>query len=98
MDQEKFAKAIRRLPSEPLESDHFLIRYGLRNPRKGKGLGPDGVADSVLARSYRNSLERLYMTITQPPWNRPAPQVGSYGKTIVYICDIDHPFTGQFAT
>ncbi|HZF09891.1 MAG TPA: DUF6055 domain-containing protein [Thermoanaerobaculia bacterium] len=71
-----------------LISEHFVIHYGLRNPRHGRGLGPSGVSDTILVRSYLSSLERLYRTMTGPPWNRPVPVTDGSRKTHVYVCDL----------
>lgn len=77
---------------EWMESPHFIIRYGLRNPPSGRGLGADGVRDRALVLTYLNALESLYRVMTSPPWNRERPVVGAGKLTEIYICDSE-PFT-----
>jgi hypothetical protein len=84
--------------SEMMVSEHFAIRYGLRNPRWGKGLGPNGVGDPDLIRWYLSALERLYREMSDPLWGRRPPRTDASGKTLVYVCDLDQvgmgvPFT-----
>src|SRR5436309_2260613 len=71
-----------------MESEHFVVHFGLRNPRSGRGLGPGGVGDPVLVRTYLSALERLYRTLKSPPWNREEPVTDASGKTCVYVCDL----------
>jgi len=71
---------------EKVESRHFVIHYGLRNPPLGRGLGADGVRDRVLVLTYLNALENLYRMMTAPPWNRPLP-LEEGKRTKVYVCD-----------
>jgi len=97
MDYRKFVEVKQELRLT-LSSEHFSVHYGLRNPRCGRGLGPNGVGDPVLLRWYLSALERLYRAMSSPPWNRPAPKTDASGKTRVYVCDLDRigihdPFT-----
>ncbi len=85
--QSKLHGIINRLPLT-MESEHFLIRYGLRNPVRGKGLGASGVQDRGLLLTYVKALERLHKTMTEPPWNRPLPLTGTSGKTPIYVFNI----------
>ncbi len=78
-----------------LESDHFIIRFGLRNPERGKGLGSGGVRDEALLRCYRDALERLYSVMTSPPLNYKPLKVASEGKTLVYVFEISDLFPGK---
>ena len=73
-------------PNLPLsyDSTHFVLHYGLRNPYEGHGLGADGVRNHGLIHVYARALERLYQTMTEPPWNRPPPVDG---KTHVFVLD-----------
>lgn len=75
-----------------LESEHFIIHFGLRNPTAGKGLGPDGVRDRALILTYTDALERCYKVMISQPWARQPPIAGPNGKTTVYIFDTA-PFT-----
>lgn len=97
LDQKKFDKVKDEL-SETMESENFAIRYGLRNPRRGKGLGPNGVGDPDLIRWYLSALERLYCEMSDPLCGRHPPRTDASGKTQVYVCDLDQvgvrvPFT-----
>ncbi|MFL6334712.1 MAG: DUF6055 domain-containing protein [Pyrinomonadaceae bacterium] len=69
------------------ESEHFILHFGLRNPRTGPGLGPDGVRDTTLILTYFHALEALYNTLRSKPWEREPPVVGKDGKTHVYVFD-----------
>jgi hypothetical protein len=79
---------IEGLPNE-LQSKHFTIRYGDRNPRNGPGLGVHGVRDRVLILTYLQALENLYRTMTAPPWNWPEPITDDGKKIRVFVCDED---------
>lgn len=79
---------IESLPNE-LESEHFIIRFGDRNPQKGRGLGVNGVRDRVLILTYLQALENLHRTMRSPPWNWPEPLTDPGGKTRVFVCDED---------
>jgi len=93
IDKLKLAQVIQGLPYT-MESPHFCVHYGLRNPRRGRGLGACGVGDVGLIRRYLNALERLYQTMASPPWSRAAPQTDASGKTHVYVYDLDHIVAG----
>ncbi len=94
--QSKLQAIISKLPLT-MESEHFLIRYGLRNPPQGKGLGASGIQDRGLLLTYVKALERLHKTMTESPWNRPFPQTGDSGKTPIYVFNISEltPFDGS---
>lgn len=97
MDHRKFAEVISEL-NLVMESDHFLVHYGLRNPPLGRGLGAAGISDAGLVRCYVNALERLYEVMVSPPRSRSAPITDGSGRTHVYVCDLDavgvgSPFT-----
>jgi hypothetical protein len=77
-----------------MESAHFLVRFGLRNPVTGKGLGPDGIRDRIVALTYIESLEKLYNVMINPPWSRQPPIIGDLGRTEVYVFDTS-PFTAS---
>jgi hypothetical protein len=89
------ASTAARLPLS-LESDHFILRYGLRNPREGKGLGAGGVSDGRLLNTYLDALERTYGVMTGEPWSRDAPTVGDEEKTVVYVFDVSESFPGYY--
>src|SRR5262249_44319730 len=93
----QFSRVVERLPLR-LETDHFRLHYGLRNPHEGMGLGPHGVPDRALVHHYAAALERLYTVMRQPPWSRPAPLTNSDAKTKVYICDLSMMGGGPFTT
>jgi hypothetical protein len=76
-----------------LVSPHFIIHYGLRNPRDGRGLGADGVSDEALVQTYCDALETLYKAMTSEPWRRDPPVVGPDGKTHVYVFNVGDPLT-----
>lgn len=84
-------RIVQRLPLV-YESTHFILRFGLRNPPIGKGLGRGGVRDLALVQEYGEALERLYSTMTTPPLSRKPPCVGPAGKTAVYVFDIAELF------
>ncbi|MCI0489895.1 MAG: DUF6055 domain-containing protein [Blastocatellia bacterium] len=84
-------EVIKKLPLT-IESDHFIVHFGLRNPIDGRGLGPGGVRDRVLVLNVLYALERLHNTMTDSPWNRDKPEVGAGGRTHVYLSD-SSPFT-----
>jgi hypothetical protein len=77
---------IEKLPLR-VESDHFRIHYGLRNPVKGKGLGPSGVQNRGLILTYLSALEQLYRAMINLPWSRRKPVAGDDGRTNVYVFD-----------
>jgi hypothetical protein len=77
-----------------MESPHFILHFGLRNPTAGKGRGGEGVRDRIVVLTYLEALERLYSIMTAAPWNRPAPIVDQGKKTHVFIYDSD-PFTAD---
>lgn len=76
-----------------LPSEHFVVHYGLRNPREGRGLGSHGVRDRVLILTYLHALENLYAAITAKPWEREPPVTGGDKKTHVYVFNSGGPFT-----
>jgi Family of unknown function (DUF6055) len=75
-----------------MESDHFVIHYGLRNPREGRGRGSEGVRDRILVLTYVEALEHLHSIMTDAPWNRPPPVVDLDRRTHVFVFDT-YPFT-----
>lgn len=85
-------KAIQRSLPLVLESEHFLIHFGLRNPLTGRGMGVHGVRDKVVILTYVEALETLYRTMRTAPWQRKPPVVNGTGKTLVYVLD-SSPFT-----
>ena len=80
---------------EKLESEHFIIHFGLRNPMEGRGLGYGGIRDRILVLTYLHSLETLYEVMRSAPWNREAPIVDKSKKTHVYVSNIVEPFTAD---
>lgn len=76
-----------------MASEHFVMHYGLRNPREGRGLGSHGVRDRVLILTYLHALENLYAAITSKPWERESPVTGDDKKTHVYVFNSGGPFT-----
>jgi hypothetical protein len=55
-----------------LESEHFRIKYSLRNPWEGRGRGAGGVSGTgQLIEAYKEGLEMLYSKLTSPPLSRP---------------------------
>ena len=83
-----------------LESDHFIVRFALRNPQEGRGEKRGGVRNQRLLLAYLDALERLYATMTEGPWKRYPPNTGGQGKTLVFVFDTseflrsaDCPFT-----
>jgi len=85
-----------------LESEHFVIHFGYRNPPVGGfgtqgirdravGLGGHGIRDRAVVLTYMNALESLYRAMTADPWHREAP-VTDGGRTHVYIADSE-PYT-----
>lgn len=87
---------VRRLPLR-LESDHFFLHYGLRNPEYGPGLGGHGVTSSELVYRYCDALEDLYRLMTESPFNRQPPLVGASGKTAIYVFDTSSILQGDGA-
>jgi hypothetical protein len=80
-----------------MKSEHFVIHYGVRNPSDGKGRSCEGVRDYTLILTYLEALERLYDTMTGPPWSRSAPVVDAGGRTHVFALNhsaitADDPF------
>ncbi|MEK7829867.1 MAG: hypothetical protein AAB401_02215 [Acidobacteriota bacterium] len=78
-------RAANNLPLE-LESKqkHFLLRYGLRNPSSGKGMGFHGILKDDVAGFYADTLDSSYQKI-KSIWRRPPPVCDSSGKIRVYI-------------
>jgi hypothetical protein len=74
-----------------MESEHFVIHYGQRNPRKGRGRGSEGVRDRILILTYVEALGNLYNIMKAEPWGRPPPVVDLGGKTHVFVFDT-YPF------
>jgi len=68
------------------ESEHYVVRYCLRDPYIGKGNGPRGVANHLLTVCYIENLERLYAALSGPlvGWIR-KPAL----KTQVHLLDLD---------
>jgi hypothetical protein len=54
------------------QSAHFKVHYNYRNPKSRIGAGTGGVRSRALVSCYIDALERLYATITSPPFSRPA--------------------------
>src|SRR2546423_15646754 len=75
-----------------LESPHFVIHFGYRNPPIGRGLGGHGIRDRAVVLTYMDALESLYRAMTARPWRRDPPVTDEAGKTHVYIADSD-PYT-----
>ena len=71
-----------------LESEHFRIHYGRREPGPERANQGCGVADDSMIRYYASGLERLYRIATSSVFEFPAPTVDGKGKTNVYIFDI----------
>jgi hypothetical protein len=72
-----------------MESEHFIVRYTLRNPIVGPGAGAWGVRDPALVPLILGSLERLYATMTGLPHHRKPPIVPPQtGKTPVYVFEL----------
>ncbi|MDX2042767.1 MAG: DUF6055 domain-containing protein [Acidobacteriota bacterium] len=77
----KFAEA---LPNLCWETKNFLIRYGLRNPQSGKGLGMHGLLSLKVVKMYANALETAYRKIHRH-WGREHPICDGTGKIAVSI-------------
>lgn len=54
------------------QSAHFRVHYNYRNPKSRIGAGIGGVRSRALISCYIDALERLYSTITGPPFLRPS--------------------------
>src|SRR5262249_39961594 len=87
------------LRDPPWETRHFTLRFGLRNPRCGQGLGGRGIEENLeLIRCYAVALERAYEVLTRQGWKHPTKD-GS--KRRVYVFDTmarvsqDAPFTSR---
>lgn len=91
---QKFAEIKKKL-SLTLKSDHFVVRYGLRNPTQGRGLGASGVSDRGLLLTYIHALERLYQVMISPPWKRPELVRNSEEKIQVYVFAISELVPGD---
>lgn len=72
------------------KSAHFIIRYALRNPPKGKGMGAHGVANEELIKAYAEGLEAIYQLMTSAPLNHLPPKPN---RIEVFVFDTDSPFT-----
>lgn len=75
-------------------SEHFLLRYAMRNPKTGVGSGAHGVRRAALISQYVKALETAWRALTEEPWKRPTPV--SDGCTPVYIYDTQDPMTIPF--
>jgi len=99
-EREGLDDAVIRLPlrrsgarlSLVVESEHFVVHFGLINPPTGKTMASDGVRDRSLVRTYLDALERCYAVMTSEPWQRQPPIVGPQGKTSVFVVN-SAPFT-----
>jgi hypothetical protein len=69
-----------------LTSNHFLLRFALRNPRFGRGLGLRGVEDNRLIDQYAKALEGAYEFLINKGWRRPKP-VKSDNRIRVFVFD-----------
>lgn len=78
--------------TEALETEHFVLRYVLRNPRRGKGHASQGVASLDLVHAYAAALEEAYRVLRTEAWLRDAPLTGPEGRTEVFIGDVQEPF------
>src|ERR1041384_1093700 len=67
-------------------TENFLLRYGLRNPPRGRGLGPKGVENEALVASYAEALEGAYQHLVASGWEHPNKD-SQLGKVPVYIFD-----------
>jgi hypothetical protein len=76
-----------------LPTDHFHIRYALRNPETGEGAGCHGVRRPEMVVDCARALEMAYQALTGEPWNRAQPVCDGGILTPVYICDISAPVT-----
>jgi hypothetical protein len=72
--------------TETWESDHFVVRYGKKNPRVGRGLSTRGIGDFELLGAYRSSLEDLYASMTGDKIGRSHP-LEDNEKIPVYVMD-----------
>jgi hypothetical protein len=75
---------------ETVESEHFLIRFNLRNPKRARAWGPGGVRDHSLIWCYLDGLERLHRTLTSAPYGRRPPEPAG-GRTLVHVFDSSIP-------
>src|SRR5438045_1587575 len=51
---------------------YFRLRYGLRNPRSGRGLGLRGVETKGVIKHYARALDAAYEFLHEKGW--PSPQ------------------------
>lgn len=71
------------------ESEHFRIKYSLREKPSGRGNASGGVCDAVMIPTILDGLERLYSKLTRPPHSRQGPVVEPQAKkTLVYVLDL----------
>jgi hypothetical protein len=64
-------------------SNHFVVHYNLRNPRRNLGSGAAGVRSPALISCYIDGLERLHRAMTSAPFNR---RHGDEGRPVpVYV-------------
>src|SRR5262245_22920785 len=87
MNRETFVGAVSSLGESKI-SEHFVVRYAVRNPAQGRGGGTHGIRDRKVVDVYVEALEAAYAVLRAGPWNRPPPVRGSIGKTLVYLCDL----------
>jgi hypothetical protein len=71
------------------QSEHFLVRYSLRQPEYGRGNILGGVRHAAFVPTVVDGLEHAYSRLIQPPHSRLAPVVNpEVGKTLVYLFDL----------
>lgn len=85
-----------RLPLSA-ESDNFHVRYGMRNPQRGRGLGAQGVRWDWLVPLYLDSLEMAYERMAAY-FGPDKPRTPANCKTLVLIGELSefadgNPFT-----
>lgn len=82
------------------ESEHFVMHFGFRNPRRGKHFELGGIRMSALVHTYFEGLESTYSTLRNPVWMRNPPKTSDDQKTHVYVFDISNYtcFSGPFSS
>src|SRR5258708_7306858 len=81
------------------ETDHFIVRFSLRNPpmgSAGEGRGGFGIRNLFVIAHYVAALESVYGILTEPPFSwKKGPWAHGNRKTEVYILYLESVGTSE---
>jgi len=77
---------------ETLETEHFIICFGLRDSPNGRGIAREGVTRRGQIRQYAHALELAFAHLEAAPLALPLPPFASDGKLHVYVHDVPRSY------